>query len=142
MTIQMLIDYALQFVGTPYIWGGDDAIKGYDCSGFLQELLASVGFDPPGDQTAHHLQSFFLKHGERLEIPAPGALLFFGTEEKCTHCAMALTRDLMIEAAGGGSKTTSREKAIQHNAYVRMRPIELRLDLLNIIMPNYQFLSR
>lgn len=33
-----IVDYGLQFLGTPYVWGGSDLRKGVDCSGFTQEV--------------------------------------------------------------------------------------------------------
>lgn len=35
---QNVVDYALQFVGNPYVWGGTDLINGADCSGFVQSV--------------------------------------------------------------------------------------------------------
>ena len=47
---------AFKFIGLPYIWGGDDTIKGFDCSGFVIELFKSVGILPrKGDWTAETL---------------------------------------------------------------------------------------
>jgi hypothetical protein len=39
---QALVDEALQFLGTPYVWGGD-APGGFDCSGLVQYCLEQVG---------------------------------------------------------------------------------------------------
>ncbi|MCE9559091.1 MAG: C40 family peptidase [Armatimonadetes bacterium] len=39
--------YALKFVGTPYVWGGDDMNKGIDCSGFVKKLYGKIGIDLP-----------------------------------------------------------------------------------------------
>jgi len=33
-----IVDYGLQFIGTPYVWGGTDLNRGVDCSGFTQEV--------------------------------------------------------------------------------------------------------
>lgn len=33
-----IVDYGLQFIGTPYVWGGSDLDSGVDCSGFTQEV--------------------------------------------------------------------------------------------------------
>lgn len=118
---------------TPYVWGGDD-FEGYDCSGGIQELLASVGHDPPKDQTAHMLMEFFShpdlgKYVSSIEF---GDLLFFG-DLKATHVAMAVNDVIMFEFGGGGSKTVDAEKASQHNAYARFRRIRSRNDFLNAI---------
>jgi cell wall-associated NlpC family hydrolase len=138
------MDYAMQFVGVPYRWGGDDPMQGFDCSGLAQELLASVGEDPPGDQTAHTLYRHFKKHGRDWndgQRPQAGCLAFYGSEYKVTHVAMCIDDYRMIEAGGGGSNTTSVMLASSHNAYVRIRPINSRSDLVSVIRPNYYFLD-
>lgn len=40
---QQVVDYALQFVGNPYVWGGTSLTSGADCSGFTQSVLADNG---------------------------------------------------------------------------------------------------
>lgn len=42
-----VIDYAKQFVGNPYVWGGTDPHTGADCSGFLQYVFAHFGIRIP-----------------------------------------------------------------------------------------------
>lgn len=40
-------DYALQFVGNPYVYGGTSLTKGADCSGFVQSVYANFGVSLP-----------------------------------------------------------------------------------------------
>lgn len=40
---QQVVDYALQFVGNPYVWGGTSLTSGADCSGFTQSVLRDNG---------------------------------------------------------------------------------------------------
>lgn len=135
--MQMLIQYALCFVGLPYRWGGDDSIYGFDCSGFVQELLMSVGEDPAGDQTAQGLYDYFKLKTDDTEI-REGTLLFFGkSPTQITHIALAINKDQMIEAGGGGSATTSLEAAAKANAYIRIRPIYNRRDFVAALRPKY-----
>ena len=134
--MKTLVDYALSFVGQPYKWGGDDPMTGWDCSGLLQEILASVGADPPGDQTSKTLHEHFLKTGRLLPAPEVGAVAFFGKPD-ITHCAFCIDQFRMVEAAGGGSKTRTLQDAVSHNAYVRVRPITSRRDIVSVIMPAY-----
>lgn len=134
--METLRRYALSFLGLPYRWGGDDPVLGFDCSGLVQELLASVGMDPPGDQTAEALREYFSVHG-KASAPAMGALLFFGKPGAATHIAMAIDGWRMIEAGGGGSKTNTEADAARQNAYVRIRPIANRRDLIAVLMPSY-----
>lgn len=126
----MIIKYALAFLGKPYIWGGDDPMRGFDCSGLVQELLASVGKDPAGDQTAHGLYLHFSANGTLIQKPEEAALAFFGTEQRITHVALCLNDYQMIEAGGGGSSTKTVNDAIAQNAFVRIRPISNRKDLV------------
>lgn len=34
-----IVDYGKQFIGTPYVWGGNDLKKGVDCSGLTKEVF-------------------------------------------------------------------------------------------------------
>ena len=40
---QSVVNYALQFVGNPYVYGGTSLTNGTDCSGFTQSVLANFG---------------------------------------------------------------------------------------------------
>lgn len=42
-----LIEYALQFVGNPYVWGGNSLTKGADCSGFVKLIYQHFGIETP-----------------------------------------------------------------------------------------------
>lgn len=44
---QAVIDYALQFVGNKYVWGGESLTKGVDCSGFVMKVYEKFGIDLP-----------------------------------------------------------------------------------------------
>ncbi|RDU23430.1 C40 family peptidase [Anaerosacchariphilus polymeriproducens] len=42
-----VVQYALQFVGNPYVWGGTSLTNGADCSGFTQSVFANFGVGLP-----------------------------------------------------------------------------------------------
>ena len=44
---QAVIDYACQFIGNPYVWGGTSLTNGADCSGFVQSVYAHFGVSLP-----------------------------------------------------------------------------------------------
>ena len=46
-TRQALINYALQFIGNPYVWGGTNLNTGADCSGFVKSVYKSFGYNLP-----------------------------------------------------------------------------------------------
>lgn len=42
-----IINWAKQFVGTPYVWGGNSLSSGVDCSGLVQQVFRHFGVDLP-----------------------------------------------------------------------------------------------
>ena len=42
-----VVDFATQFVGNPYVWGGTSLTNGADCSGFVQSVYANFGVSLP-----------------------------------------------------------------------------------------------
>lgn len=44
---QAVVDFACQFIGNPYVWGGTSLTNGADCSGFVQAVYANFGISMP-----------------------------------------------------------------------------------------------
>lgn len=44
---QEVVNYACQFIGNPYVWGGTSLTGGADCSGFVQSVFAHFGISLP-----------------------------------------------------------------------------------------------
>jgi len=42
-----LANYSMNFIGTPYVWGGNDPQRGIDCSGFVKQMFGRIGVDLP-----------------------------------------------------------------------------------------------
>lgn len=136
--MDILIKYALSWLGVPYIWGGQSR-GGVDCSGLVQCILQSVGSSPHGDYTSHGLYLHFLEHGELLSEPKEGAICFYGTSERMIHVAFCVDDWRIIEAGSGNSRIRTVEDAKASNAFVRIRPVAYRKDLYAIVMPKYRF---
>lgn len=47
-----VIDYATQFVGNPYVWGGSSLTNGTDCSGFVMSVYSNFGVSLPHSSSA------------------------------------------------------------------------------------------
>ena len=129
-------EYALKFLGHPYIWGGDGSGKcggGFDCSGLVVECLRAFGV-VNCDLTAQGLYNYL--HKLKWEIfsgieAKESDILFFGKNLcEITHVAIAIGDGLMVEAGGGGSRCKKLESS---TGMVRIRSIWLRKDFLGAL---------
>jgi cell wall-associated NlpC family hydrolase len=70
---QAVVDYALQFVGNPYVWGGSSLTNGTDCSGFTMSVYANFGYSLP------HSSALQATMGTAVDLSAvsPGDLIFY-----------------------------------------------------------------
>lgn len=148
---------AMGFRGLPYLWGGDDPMGGFDCSGMCIEVLKSVDLLPrKGDWTAAGLwQHFANNHG--CAVPktqvAEGCLVFWHSSsdaKRIIHIEYALNEELCIGASGGGSNTKKgaeyklmpdnrivplTSEAERQNAYIKIRPISGRKGIYGVVDP-------
>jgi cell wall-associated NlpC family hydrolase len=129
---------AFSYIGRPYIWGGDDP-SGFDCSGFIIEILKSIGRLPrKGDWTASQLS----KKWQRTGTPHRGDLVFWENEHHhVIHVEMCIGDGLAIGASGGGSKTLTVADAAKHNAFIKVRPIMSRRGIWGYTNPFLQEIS-
>ena len=47
-----VVSYACQFIGNPYVWGGESLTYGADCSGFIKSVYANFGISLPHSSVA------------------------------------------------------------------------------------------
>ena len=47
-----VVSYACQFIGNPYVWGGESLTNGADCSGFITSVYANFGISLPHSSVA------------------------------------------------------------------------------------------
>ncbi len=68
-------EYALQFVGNPYVYGGSSLTNGTDCSGFVMSVYANFGVSLPHSSSADRSQGSAVEGG--LENAQPGDLICY-----------------------------------------------------------------
>ena len=68
-------EYALQFVGNPYVYGGTSLTDGADCSGFVMSVYANFGVSLPHSSAADRSQGYAVDGG--LENAQPGDLICY-----------------------------------------------------------------
>lgn len=124
----LALKIAWGFLGIPYKWGGNDPMAGFDCSGFIVEILKSTGHLARGvDMTADQLfEHYKLK---RVSDPYAGCLVFYGDERLLTpvrHVEMCVDTRRSIGASGGGGDTVTVQDAIEADAYIKIRPFRGR----------------
>lgn len=130
----MALDIAWRLYGIPYRWGGDDPIQGFDCSGFIVEILRSLGILPlTGDWTAATLFEHFSANRE--PHPEECFLVFWKGDHGIRHVEMCLNEILSIGASGGGSGVLSEVEAAIANAYIKVRPILGRGEIAGYVDP-------
>ena len=67
-------EYALQFVGNPYVYGGTSLTEGADCSGFVMSVYANFGVKLPHSSSADRKQGYAV---DGLESARPGDLICY-----------------------------------------------------------------
>lgn len=69
-----VVDYATQFVGNPYVWGGTSLTGGADCSGFTQSVYANFGVSIPRTSYEQQNAGYEVPYSEA----QPGDLICYG----------------------------------------------------------------
>ena len=91
-----IVNYACQFVGNPYVWGGTSLTHGCDCSGFVQSVLKNFGIYLPRvsrDQAGS---------GSKVSSDSmkPGDLIFYANRSgTINHVGMYIGNGQIVNAA-------------------------------------------
>lgn len=90
-----MVQYAKQFVGNPYVWGGTSLTNGTDCSGFTMSIYRKYGVSLP-----HHAASQ-AQLGTKVDISSaqPGDLVFYAKNGSINHVAMYIGNGQVIHAS-------------------------------------------
>jgi cell wall-associated NlpC family hydrolase len=89
-TGQAIANYACQFVGNPYVYGGTSLTNGTDCSGFTQAVYAHFGISIPRDSTSQRSVGRAVSYAEA----APGDIICYAG-----HVAIYLGNGSIVHAS-------------------------------------------
>lgn len=115
--------------------GGNDPKKdgGLDCSGMIGFLLRGIGMVPDNyDDTADGYYHKYLS--KSVPEASRGCLVFYGSGI-AAHVMFCLNGDYCIGATNGDHTTTTVTIANIQAAYVKVKPINYRKDILGFVDP-------
>ena len=119
---QELLDYAKQFLGTPYIFGGTSLTEGCDCSGFAMGIYGHFGYSLP--------RSSAYQSTAGTQIPVseaqPGDLIFYATNGIVHHVVIYQGDGRTVEAKGTGYGVC--ESTVEANAVWAVSILQDELD--------------
>lgn len=100
-TASQVLQTATSFMGIPYVWGGTTASKGFDCSGYVQEVLRLNGYRVPRLADVQFAKSHKVKYQDL----QPGDMVFFSTYlPGASHCGFYLGGGDFVHASSAGKK--------------------------------------
>ena len=111
-----LVNYALQFVGNRYVWGGTSLTNGVDCSGFTMRVMEKFGVSLP------HYSGSHAQMGKKVTSATmkPGDLIFYaGSNGKVNHVAIYIGNGRIVHAA-------SRRSGIKTSTWNYRTPVAIR----------------
>lgn len=90
-----LCQYAKQFLGNPYVWGGVSLTNGADCSGFVLSIYKKYGITLP------HYSGAQANCGTKISLSEakPGDLVFYGKGQTISHVAIYIGNGQVIHAS-------------------------------------------
>lgn len=87
--------YAKEFLGNPYVWGGTSLTQGADCSGFVLSVFKKYGVSLPHSSVAQSNLGTTIKVSEA----KPGDLIFYGNGRSINHVAIYIGGGQVIHAS-------------------------------------------
>ena len=89
-----IVQFASQFIGNPYVWGGTSLTNGADCSGFVQSIYAQYGYTLP------RVAEDQAQYGTKIPVEEaqPGDLIFYARNGYIYHVIMYAGNGETVEA--------------------------------------------
>lgn len=93
---ETLVNYALQFVGGPYRYGGRDPRTGVDCSGFTSYVMLHGAGVTLNRSSGSQASQGVAVSAEQMR---PGDLIFYGSSRKINHVGMYIGNGQIVHAS-------------------------------------------
>ena len=93
-----IINKAFSMLGVPYVWGGRSS-NGYDCSGLIQTLMDSLGYQFPRD-TKDQVKSKYLKEVSLIDS-LESDIVFFEENSIVTHVGILISKPKFSKNSSG-----------------------------------------
>lgn len=90
-----LCEYAKQFVGNPYVYGGTSLTKGADCSGFVMSVFKKFGIKLSHSSKAQSKEGTKISYSEL----QPGDLIFYSKNGSINHVAIYIGNGQVVHAS-------------------------------------------
>lgn len=87
--------YAKEFIGNPYVWGGTSLTKGADCSGFVMKVFQKYGVKLPRNSRSQANCGTTIKVSEA----KPGDLIFYARGKTINHVAIYIGNGQVVHAS-------------------------------------------
>lgn len=94
---EAVVNAGAEHLGVPYLWGGTDPVKGFDCSGLVQDAYRQIGVELP--KWSRH-QATMGVEVDSIDAAEPGDILTFG--QPVNHVALYVGDGKMLHAPRTG----------------------------------------
>lgn len=111
-----IVNYALRFLGNPYVWGGTSLTKGADCSGFVLSVFKNFGISLP------HYSGSQAQLGKAVTSSEmrPGDLVFYANSRgTINHVGIYIGNGQIVNAA-------SKRSGIKISNWNYRKPVRIR----------------
>lgn len=127
-----IVNFAIQYIGNPYVYGGTSLTNGADCSGFVQTVFSHFGIkllrvadDQMKGPTTSYINNYGYKKAVVVDISSiqPGDLLFYGSGNYASHVAIYMGNGKIVHASNSQPYPAGGIKVSNYNYQTPIRAV-------------------